>query len=542
MSLLEELKMYSRFTAGLRSYLSHRLTLEEAERIVRERMQRREENFLRLLRGAVYGYPDSPYLGLLQQAGCELGDVERMVRNEGLEGALRTLRDAGVYVPFEQFKGRAPLEVNGRVLANRAEDFDNPYLARHFYSETGGSTGRASRNTHDLDHHAALAPHHMLTRAAHGVLDAPSAIWRGILPDGSGIGNVLRPARFGHIPEQWFSQVPWWDSRRSIKYSLATAYFVVAARVMGTFIPWPQYVPIHRAEMVARWIASTVRAGSKAFLAAPVSRAVRVALAAQEAGIDLAGAVFMIAGEPVTTAKVRAIELSGIRCFPTYGMSEVGRLGMGCAHPRDCTDVHLLKDAFALITHPHSVDGNGTVVPAFNITTLLSTTPKIMLNVVADDYGIVEERRCGCPLDALGFTTHLRQIYSASKLTGEGVTMLGSEMLRIIEEVLPDRFGGSPLDYQWLEEEDDQGFTRLYLVISPRVTIVDEGEVVKTVLGSMSRSSNGADAARIVWKQAGTLMIRRAEPAWTARGKLLPLRVNKHAPGILSAKRERGLS
>ena len=33
-----------------------------------------------------------------------MGDVEKMVRNKGLEGTLRTLRERGIYVTFEEYK------------------------------------------------------------------------------------------------------------------------------------------------------------------------------------------------------------------------------------------------------------------------------------------------------------------------------------------------------------------------------------------------------------------------------------------------------
>jgi hypothetical protein len=536
MSLVEDLKMYGRFTTGLRGYFRHRLTLDEARSIVLQRLEQREENFLRILKRAVYGYSESPYLALLKNAGCELGDVEGMVRSSGLEETLQQLRDAGVYVNFDEFKGRTPLERGGKILARRAEDFDNPHLLRHFYSETGGSTGKASRIAHDLDHHAATSPHHVLGQAAHGVLEAPMALWRGILPDSSGINNCLRAARFRQLPEQWFSYLPWWGSRQSLKYGAATAFFVATARMMGTPIPWPRFVPLDRADIVARWVATTLQSRGKCLLSLQVSRAVRVVMAAEEAGLDLTGAVFMIGGEPPTPAKVQAIQRAGVRCFPGYVMAEIGRIGMGCGNPLDSNDLHLHMDAFALITHPQEVPGHGVIVPAFHITTLMSTSPKIMLNVAVDDYGIVEERSCGCPLESLGFTTHLREIYSSRKLTGEGVTMVGSEMLRILEEVLPARFGGSPLDYQWLEEEDEGGFTRLYLVISPKVQIREEETVIGTVLQAMSRSSSAADSARVVWEQARTVRVRRAEPIWTARGKLMPLRRLTSGPHTTSTE------
>lgn len=72
----------------------------------------------------------------------------------------------------------------------------------------------------------------------------------------------------------------------------------------------------------------------------------------------------------------------------------------------------------------------------------------------------------GCPLEDLGLTDHLRQVRSFSKLTGEGVTLIGSDVVHILEEVLPARYGGSPLDYQMMEVEDEDGFTRLWLLVS----------------------------------------------------------------------------
>jgi hypothetical protein len=148
-----------------------------------------------------------------------------------------------------------------------------------------------------------------------------------------------------------------------------------------------------------------------------------------------------------------------------------------------------------------------------------------MLNVESDDYGVIETRSCGCPLETYGFAEHLRHVKSFRKLTGEGVTLVGGEMVHVLEEVLPARFGGSPLDYQLLEEEDEQGFTRLSLVISPKIEIEDEAEVVQTVLEALGRGSDAADQARALWSQAGSLQVKRTEPVWTSRGKLMPLRL-----------------
>jgi len=140
-------------------------------------------------------------------------------------------------------------------------------------------------------------------------------------------------------------------------------------------------------------------------------------------------------------------------------------------------------------------------------------------------------------LESCGYTEHVRGIRSFRKLTGEGVTLVGSEMIHILEEVLPGRFGGSPLDYQLLEEDDEKGFTRLSLIVSPGIEIKDEKEVIEVVFEALRRSSVAADLARAVWNQANTLKVKRREPIWTARGKLMPLHLSQRSESTLSKGR-----
>jgi hypothetical protein len=204
-------------------------------------------------------------------------------------------------------------------------------------------------------------------------------------------------------------------------------------------------------------------------------------------------------------------------------------MGMGCGSPVECNDLHLLTDAFAVIQRPCEVPGSDMKVPAFAVTSLLPSAPKLMLNAEIDDYGIVEERSCGCPLEECGLKTHVRSIRSFRKLTGEGVTLVGSEMVEVLERVLPARFGGSLLDYQLLEEEDARGFTRLSLLIHPRIPIENDAAVIDTMITALGKGSAGADSARAIWRQADTLRVRRMEPIWTERGKYMPLHVVKKA-------------
>jgi len=519
---LEYLAMFARFPFALRRFLQHPLTLEEAKAIIRERMEHREENFLGIAERNIYGHARSPYLPLLRMAGCELGDLRGLVNQHGLEAALRQLREAGVYITFEEFKGRKPIERNGQTICVTARDFDNPHARRDLTLESGGSTGAAIKVGVDLDDIAARAPHEMISLAAYDLLDAPQVRWWGILP-GSSLRNALRSARYRKVSSRWFSPSPLRESKHWVKYGLASYYMLAWLRLFGVHVPWPKTVEVDQAVIVARSVGELLRAHGRCFVTATVSRALRVCLAAQEARIDLKGAVFFGGAEPATPAKVRQIVASGAEFVSSYAMVEASRVGLGCARAEHCDDVHLFSDAVALFTYPYLVAGFGVTVPAFNITSLLPKASKVMLNVQMDDYGVVEERSCGCNLEAYGYTTHVREIRSYSKLTGEGVTLIGNEIVRVLEDVLPARFGGSSLDYQLVEDEDEHGFTKLYLVISPRLEIADEGEVIAVMLEGLRDSSPMADAARSIWQHTRTLQVRRMEPIVTPRGKQFPL-------------------
>ena len=415
----------------------------------------------------------------------------------------------------------------GKSFQVGPQHFRNPFLKTHYETTTGGSTGLGVRVPQDLDHLAVMAAYRLVTREAHGILNVPKAVWRGILPAGAGINTVLPPAHFGQVPQKWFTPVVSRDLRPAWRFWLAMYGIVLISRLNGVRIPWPEAVHLDEAIVVARWARDTIRSHGWCLVDTPASQALRVCLAARNEGWSLEGAIFTITGEPITPAKARGIAATGARFFTSYGAAEAGRVGMGCAQPSGCSDVHLLKDAFALIQYPREVE-SGITVQAFNLTSLLSTAPMI-LNMESDDFGTLETRACGCSLEEFGYTEHLCDIQSFGKLTGEGMTLVGSEMIRVLEEVLPARFGGSSLDYQLREEEDEQGFTRFWLVVSPAIRLSDETSVIQAVLDALAESSVSADYARAIWAQAGTLRVKRAEPVWTARGKFLPLHVARRA-------------
>jgi hypothetical protein len=332
------------------------------------------------------------------------------------------------------------------------------------------------------------------------------------------VGALLSRLPDGRIPEKWFTPVTQRELRPSLEFRLATEYVLRMSRLCGVPLPRPERVPIAEAARVARWVAGCIEARGGCHLRAYVSL------------LDLSGAVFGGGGEPPTAAKVAQIEASGARHLPAYNVTEFGKVGVPCLRPDGPNDHHLCRDHLALVQHRRQVPGTDIEVDAFLFTTLLPSAPKLAINVEADDYGIVERRSCGCPWEAEGLDVHVRSIRSFRKLTGEGMTLVGSDVLQLLEEVLPARFGGSPTDYQLVEEEDERGLTRLSLVISPSVVLESETAVLDALQAGLRAASPAADLARATWAAAGSLRVVRREPVWTGRGKLMPLHLSSQRP------------
>jgi hypothetical protein len=149
---ISTIKAYLNFALELRSFLRQRESIEETKTIVQQQLAQRNENFLNTLRTNVYEYPKSPYLKLLQAANITYEDVVKMVTDSGLETTLESLYEAGVYVTFEELKGREPIIRNDIQYNVTDSDFDNPNLTPFVFGGSGGSTGSPSRTKMDLEH------------------------------------------------------------------------------------------------------------------------------------------------------------------------------------------------------------------------------------------------------------------------------------------------------------------------------------------------------------------------------------------------------
>ncbi len=521
--LFGELGMAARYARRLPEYLRNPLTPGDCREMLKAQLARREREFLRILEMGVFQRRRSPYRALLTWAGVEFGDVERLTQAEGVEGTLQQLYDAGVYIALDEFKGRRPLVRKGLELPLRAEDFDNPLTRAVFTGRTGGSRGIPRRLLVDLDTLTHDAACHWMFLEAFGIQERPMGVWRSVPPDNSGIKKNLHHAKLGKRVERWFTQRnPRW--RGNFKYTAFLNYTLLAARLCGRPLPAPEYTPLGEAEKVARWLQQRAASGAPAHLDTMASSAVRVLHAARERRLDISGTFFRTGSEPLTPRKAALAAEAGCRIACHYSMSELGTVGIACADAAEVDEVIVLTGKVALIEGATRPGTGSTQVRPFCLTTLLTSCPKLMLNVETDDYGVAVRRRCGCPLGELGFDLHVHTIRSYEKLTSEGTNFLGSELYTLLEQVLPAAFGGSPADYQLVEEEEN-GLPKVSLVVSPRVGEIDQGKVASTALQFLSFRDAGNRLMANLWSEAKTLRVVRREPFASSSSKVLPLHV-----------------
>ena len=519
-----ELKLFAGYARAFRRFLRKPLTLEDSRALVRRQLRARSESFLRVVETGIFGNPRSPYRRLLEHAGLGFGDVARLVRDHGVDGALARLYDEGVYVTLDEFKGRRPIRRGELEFSARLSDFDNTMVTGAFPAQTSGSRGAAKRVNIDLDLLTHEAAYECLFLDAAGLENRPIAIWHPVPPGVAGMKAVLRHVRHGRPPDKWFSHSRLTPGAGSLRHFLFTTYTVLASRAQGTRFPLPRHVPLGEAAGVARWLEAQTGRGTPAVLSATPSAAVRVCVAASKQRLDIAGTVFRLVGEPFTQAKADVIAQTGSTAFAHYAMAEVGHIGISCAAPEALDDVHFCSDKLGLLQREKTLEANGQKVGALYFTTLLPTCPKIMLNVESDDYAAMEERACGCAVGELGFSPHLHTIRSYEKLSSEGLTLLTSDVIGLVERVLPERFGGHATDYQFVAEEE-RALARMTLLVSPRVGRVDDVELLSAVLEAFRSKGPAKKMSADIWQDGKALRVDRREPHSTVTAKVPALHV-----------------
>jgi hypothetical protein len=524
---LADLRAGAQFLRGLPAFLRNPIGLEEARANLHRRLEHREPDFLHLVRRTIYQHPRSPYRPLLNLAGCEYGDLKRLVREDGLEGALQNLYRHGVYLTVDEFKGKRPIVRGNTTFAVNPSQFHNPLSVSHVPARTSGSRSGGTPVLIDLAFVRDCAVNKFLALNARNGVGWAHALW--CIPGGGALVQLLRLSGFGAPWTHWFSQVDPAALGLHPRYRWSGWLLRWASLLAGVPLPRPRYVPLSNPLPIASWMAEVRRAGGTPNLFTFPSSAVRLCQVAREAGLDLSGAYFTLVGEPFTEARLATIRRSGARAAPRYSSIESGPVGYACLAAEAADDLHLLHDLQALIQPGPDAQISELPGNSLLLSSLRLTTPFILLNVSLGDQGVLVRRTCGCPLERLGWPTHLHTIRSFEKLTAGGMTFPDTDLIPVLEEVLPSRFGGAPTDYQLVEEEAANGQPCVRLLVHPAVGPLDPGAVAEAFLTAISRGSGVERVMGLAWRQANFLRVERRAPLATATGKILHLHV-EHGP------------
>ena len=457
----------------------------------------------------------------MQTIGCELGDLRALVQHEGVEGALEHLVQRGVYVTYDELKGRADAVRGSQRFRFGERDFDNPLVTPHYQVLSGGTGGQRSRISRSLPSIVETAYCVVPSFDAHGLLQVPQVFWMA-----GPINYLLRNPKIRVEVRAWFyplAPLPW-------GVRIGGLYLAALARLAGQRLPLPRRCDLHEPERLARWLVEQRRRTPEICLVTTVSAAVRIAAAATAAGLSLDGVTFYARSEPYTEARQRTIVASGARAFAIYGSQEATTIGISCADPQAPDDLHVFDSRYGLVQHARRVVEGGPEIEALLVTTLSEQAAKTLLNVETGDSATVERRDCGCKLGELGLRTHISQIRSFEKLTGEGMTFARTNLMHVVESVLPARFGGTSIDYQVVEEERPGGLSRLVLRVSPAVGPLDEAAVRAAFLEALGRDGDLERYMADMWKRANTIEVERQVPVITPVGKVLPFQLVRARP------------
>jgi len=516
----------------LRRFFADRLDPAAAPAVLKQALQTREQRFLALARGRIYPEPDSPYAKLLRHAGCEVSDLDASLRRDGLDTTLVNLARAGVYLMPNEFKGKTDVVRGSLRFRVRVEDLaprrerDSP---PSFVTQSSGSSNRPVRAVTSLAWQMAETPAMGVFLAAHALLAHRHAVYEPMLAGvAAGIQAAIMMARLGIPIERWFArQVP-------VQNWLEGAYFWTTAQELALAGSWfgpgfarPEVVPPDGLERIVRWVEQCRRENQPACIRTVASSAARIARTAIANGASLADCTFIASGEPLTTAKRRVIAAAGAAATVGWGY-EPGPVwvGFGCGNPAHGDEMHILRHTLAVIQHPElSAEVGGEQIRPLLFTTLYPSAARLQINVSNGDCATLFERDCGCALQRAGLNLHVHTVGSFEKLTSEGFAYSYDALYELLETKLPDAFGGGTGDYQILEEEGADGQTFVTLLVDPAVGQVDEGRLLERLAAELAKGSRSNRFMTGVWRDTGTLRVRRAPPIVSARGKVLPLRM-----------------
>jgi hypothetical protein len=341
-----------------------------------------------------------------------------------------------------------------------------------------------------------------------------------MVPGSAPIVTMLQFAAAGMRVVRWFSQVDPASPLLPPMYRWSGRGLRMAAWLAARRLPAPTYVAPDDALPIVRWIRDVRQSGGVPHIRTFPSSAVRVCQAAAAAGLDIAGSRFTVMGEPLTPVRLDLIRQAGAVARPSYATVECGPIAGACDAPTAADDTHLHHDRNALVQPGPGAAIAGLPGDALLLTTIRPAAPLVLLNVSLGDRAALERRACGCPQEGLGWTTHVHTIRSFEKLTAAGMTVLDADVIHVLDELLPTRFGGGPTSYQLVEVTSDRA-PSLALLVHPALGQLDERAVRDAFLGSIAGLSSAGRVAALRWRAEGLPRVERRLPLATATGKIL---------------------
>jgi hypothetical protein len=462
----------------------------------------------------------------LNQAGCSFSDLQRHVHSRGLEATLVDLAKQGVYLTSDEFKGKKEVIRGGERLRVSPEDFERRDSSAGFSIQSSGTRNAPIRTHSSLDWRGQQIINEAISFHAHELFSSAHALYEPIVA--GRVNFALTNAKLGVRTERWFANRilahSWLESRY---HYLTIRLTVTTGNWFGPGIAKPEFIDVSDVSPIVEWVLGNKRQGKNCCIRTVVSNAVRIARCAAEMGVTLEGTKFRTGGEPLTESKQTVIEQVGARALPGYGFG--GGLGsaLRCGKPEFRDEVHVPRSLITVVEHPKPLDYGGPPIHPLLLTTVHPLAPRLLLNVENGDYATMIARECGCALQKVGFTQHLHTIRSFEKFTSEGMNYFGADLFELLENTLPAEFGGGPGDYQLVEEEDGNGQTRLTLVVHPNVKDLNEEKLLSRLQQALANGSRNNRFMSGIWKDAGTFRLRREAPHASARGKILPLHINR---------------
>ena len=323
-----------------------RLDPEAARATIQCRLARREQDFLDLARRAIYLEPESLCRHLFEHVGCELGDLQQLVGREGLEGALRALYRQGVYLTVDELRGREVRRGSLRLTAG-LERLRNPLVRSQLRMTSSGTRGASAAGLINLASIRDQAVDQCVLLAARGGLAWRHAHWG--VPGGEATARLLEHSLYGTGPFARFTQVDPVAPGLHPRYRWNERVLRLGSLLGGRPFEPLQVATLDDPRPVAGWVESVRRENLTPHLWSFSSPAVRLALTAARAGLDLSGLQLSLTGEATTPARLATLRRSGARALAWFGSTETGLISFGCLAAEGADDTHVLNDLHALV-------------------------------------------------------------------------------------------------------------------------------------------------------------------------------------------------